>query len=96
MFKYPGFLRCEGKEDRDVDGFYEASKGVDGDKEEYIFLLCCVVKPKCCTEERHDVRKRLKPFRCLLLPHPIERWPASISCNLNIIKAENIDVRRHK
>lgn len=95
MFRYPSFLWGEGKEDRDVDSFYETSKRVDGDEEEDIFLLCCVVKPKCCTEERHNVRKRLKPFGCLLLPNPIERWPASISCNLNIIKVENIVIHRH-
>lgn len=99
FYRYPGFLGGVGKEHRDVDGFDEAAKGVYGDKEEDIFLLCRVVKPKRRAEERHNVRKRLKPFRCLLLPNPIERWPASISYNLNItqlyIKENIVDVRRH-
>lgn len=77
FFTYPGWLGSVGKEHSDVDGFDEASKGVNGYEEEYIFLLCRIVKPKRRTEERHNIRNRLKPFCCLLLPNPIERWPAS-------------------
>ena len=91
VFMYPGFLGCVCKEDRDVNSFYEASKRVDGDEEENIFLLRCVVKPKCRAEESHSVRKRLKPFCCLLLPNPIERWPASISYNLIIEDTFDVD-----
>lgn len=78
QWTYSRFLGSEGNEYGDVDGFDEATKGVDGDEKEDIFLLSSVVEPKHRAKERHHVGKRLEIFCGFLLPYPIERWPASI------------------
>lgn len=76
---YSSFLGCEGNEDGDVYCFNEATKAIDGDEKEDIFLLSSVVEPKHRAEERHHVGNRLKSFCGFLLTNPVERWPASTS-----------------